>query len=245
MPSLKKLTTKKGRDECGLFIIEGEKFVDEIPGDTKIVQYAVSESYSNTHDLSGLRKRARCEIVKDNVFSGISSTVTTQGILAVCEKKEWILDDILSSDGFVLLCEEINDPGNLGTLIRTATAAGASGIVLTSGSCEVYNPKVLRASAGAVLRLPIVFDVDVSEVMNKLDMPIYAAHPRGDILPYNVNMKEKFCLLIGSESHGISKTAESFATKLIKLPMTNETESLNASVAGCILMYEAVRQKII
>jgi len=286
MTSLKHLKTKKGRDETGQFMVEGEKFIAEIPANYRILYYVVSRRFADTHDISKYRTRARCEIIRDSLFDSIASTVTPQGVIAVCKQQPWHINDLLRPDappskkenggkepnalirgvrktllaatgitplegtesvgGFILMGESLNDPGNIGTLIRTAAAAGASGVVLTAGSCDVFSPKVLRAAAGAALRMPVVAEVDTIEtlaMLRKSQIPIYAAHPRGNTLPYDLDLRKEFCLLVGSESHGLSKEAEAMATKLIRLPMTSDTESLNASVAGSILLYEAVRQR--
>ncbi|MCL1863598.1 MAG: RNA methyltransferase [Defluviitaleaceae bacterium] len=243
---LKHLKTKKARDESGLFIIEGEKFIAEIPYHFNIVHYIASRKYADTHDLTPYTSRARCDVVRDSIFQSLADTVTPQGIIAVCEKIPHSLDTILCDTAFILMGENLNDPGNVGTLIRTAVAAGTSGVVFTAGSCDIYSPKVLRAAAGAVLRLPIVDNANPNEIFDALaaaSVPIFAAHPRGDALPYDTDMRRSLCLLVGNESRGISDAARAAAHALIRLPMTADTESLNASVAGSILLYEAVRQR--
>jgi len=242
---------KKSRDKHGIFIVEGEKFVTEIPKNFQIVKYIVSKSYKQKaqeqKSLAILESRAELEVVLDSVFEGLSDTVTPQGIMAVCKKINRRLADILpnlKAAGFILLCENLSDPGNVGTLIRTAAAAGAAGVVLTSGSADMYNPKVIRASACAALRLPIVCNVSLSESLEALkSVPVYAADPYGDSPPCNLNLVAPFTLIIGNEARGLTKEARSAADALIKLPMVNETESLNASIAGSIIMYEAVRQR--
>jgi len=245
--TIKKLKTKKGRDESGLFIVEGEKFVSEIPETWVIRQYAMSQRFADSHNLSMYKKRARCEIVRDSIFDSISDTVSPQGILAVCEKKQWKLgDELFKNNSFFLMGENLNDPGNIGTLIRTAAAANAEGVILiTSG--EIYNPKVLRASAGAVFRLPIITELTLNEAVATLkaqDVQVYATHPHGAIFPYSLDLTKRFCLLIGNESHGISDEAVAVADILVSLPMSEIVESLNASTAGSILLYEAVRQRL-
>ena len=247
MRILKSLKSKKGRDETGLFFLEGEKFVREIPAGWKIRQYVVAKRFAEGRDLSEFELRARCEVVRDSIFDGLADTVNPQGILAVCEKYDWRLEDALVPGGFVLLGECLNDPGNIGALIRTAAAAGASGVILTDGSGDIFNPKVLRAAAGAVLRMPVVSNVSISETVSALKQSgysIYAAHLRGEVLPYNLDLTTDFCLIVGNESHGITNETANHADVLIRLPMTNDTESLNASVAGSILLYEAVRQRL-
>ena len=248
MRELKKLKTKKGRDETGLFIIEGEKFIHEIPPAWHVTRYIAASRYAAGHDLSPYQKRATCEVVRDSIFDSLADTVSPQGILAVCEQKTFHLSQILDAPAphFILLGENLNDPGNIGALIRTAAAAGANGVVLTAGSGDIYNPKVLRAAAGAALRLPVVTGADLSHTIAALKdagVPTYAAHPRGALSPYQLDLVGSFCLLVGNESHGITAEAAGLAASLVTLPMANNTESLNASVAGSILMYEAVRQR--
>jgi len=248
--SIKPLKTKKGRDESGLFIVEGEKFVQEIPQGWHVRQYIMAERFACKNELAIYEERAICVVVRDSVFDSLADTVSPQGILAVCEMKKLTLEKIqlvthshqLKSQ-FFLIGENLNDPGNIGALIRTAAAAGASGVILTAGSGDIYNPKVLRAAAGAALRIPTVTDVYLQDIADVLKLPIYAAHPRGDKLPYHLDMTGSFCLLVGSESHGITDTAANLASELVTLPMVSSTESLNASVAGSILLYEAVRQR--
>lgn len=251
MKHIKLLKTKKGRDETGLFIVEGLKFVDEIPHTWHIEQYIFAKHFADNQDISKYQSRAPYSIVKDSIFDSLASTVSPQGIIAICKKQELSLinlqENATCTNPLYLICENLNDPGNIGALIRTAAAAGAAGIILTHGSGDVYNPKVLRAAAGAVLRTPIIENVTLLSVvsyMQERNIPIYAAHPRGTALPYDVDMKQAFCLLVGNESHGISQTAADMASSLISLPMVNTTESLNASVAGSVLLYEAVRQRI-
>jgi len=242
---LKPLKTKKGRDETGLFLIEGEKFVQEIPVSWKIQQYVFANRFAQERDLTQYKRRAHCEIVKDSIFDSLADTVSPQGILAVVEKFEHKPEDVLTPGGFVLLGENLNDPGNIGALVRTAAAAGAGGLILTEGSGDIYNPKVLRAAAGAVLRLPIVVNITLAHAavtLKKRNFAVYAAHVRGDVLPYDLDLRENVCFMVGNESHGLTDEAINLADALVHLPMKNATESLNASVAGSILLYEAVRQ---
>ena len=244
---LKHLKTKKGRDETGLFILEGEKFIAEIPPHYQIDQYIIANRYANSHDIAPYQSRAICHIVKDSIFDSLADTVNPQGILAICYKQPSTMAQIFhNAPHFILLGENLNDPGNIGTLIRTAAAAGASGVVLTQASADVYNPKVLRATAGAIFRIPVVTDIVLADVHQQLSaqgVPIYAAHPRGENTPYALPLAESFCLLVGNEAQGITPQAMALANQLVTIPMVNRTESLNASVAGCILLYEAVRQR--
>ena len=244
MIAIKSLRTKKSRDEQGVFLVEGEKFVMEIPASYRIVQYVVSDGYKRPTDT--LKNRAKVLEVSKAVFERLAQTTSPQGIIAVVEKKQYIYEETATNDGFILACDSLNDPGNLGSLIRTAAAAGASCIMLTHGSASVWNPKVQRASAGAALTLPIVESKSIDEIANhakKHNIPLYAACTRGDSLPYDMDFRNKFCLILGSESHGLSESAKKHADFLIRLPMSDKVESLSVATAGQIIMYEAVRQR--
>ena len=246
MRELKQLKTKKGRLETGLFLVEGEKFVAEIPANWDIQRYVMAKHFANGLDLSAYKSRAPVEIVRDSLFDSLADTVTPQGIIAVCSQKHWQISQLLTHGGFMLMGERLNDPGNIGALIRTAAAAGAAGIILSQGSGDVYNPKVLRAAAGAALRIPIVTDVMLPSAIGqirKAGYAVYAAHPRGDTLPYSLDLRGNFCWLVGSESHGLSNESADMADAWVRLPMAGDVESLNASVAGSLLLYEAVRQR--
>jgi len=241
------LKTKKGRDDSGLFIIEGEKFVSEIPEDWEIIRYIFSQHYASTSGMTPYHNKAPVEVVRDSLFCGMSDTKSPQGIMAVVKQKHYAMHDITSKCGFILYGESLNDPGNIGTLIRTATAAGATGMILGKNSGDMYNPKVLRASAGAVLRLPVVTNADLEKTIDclrQLDYSIYATVVDGDILPYNLDLRNNFCYLVGNESHGLTSQAIALSDAKVCLPMARDMESLNASVAGGILLYEALRQRL-
>jgi len=247
MRELKQLKSKKGRSETGLFLVEGEKFVAEIPPDWEIQRYVMATRFADGRDLTAYKTRAPVEIVRDSLFNSLADTVTPQGIIAACKQKHWEISQLLTPGGFMLMGEGLNDPGNIGALIRTAAAAGAAGIILSTGSGDIYNPKVLRAAAGAALRIPIVTGVALSDAIRQLKQAgfkVYAAHPRGDTLPYSLDLRGSFCWLVGNESHGLSDEAASLADAWVQLPMAGDVESLNASVAGSLLLYEAVRQRL-
>jgi TrmH family RNA methyltransferase len=253
MHILKQLKTKKGRDETGLFIVEGEKNVAEIPPGWEIVRYILSQGYAESHGrgfdngIPALRRQVPTETLRDALFESYAPAMTPQGIIAVCKQRKYGEEDLTKSDPILVLGESLQDPGNVGTLIRTAAAAGAAGMLLTEGSADLYNPKVQRAAAGAALRLPVVTGAILSAACAGFphkSISLYAAHPRGETLPYELDLKKGFCLLIGNEAHGLSDEALALADALVRLPMADGTESLNASVAGSILLYEAVRQRL-
>jgi TrmH family RNA methyltransferase len=242
------LQSKKGRELEKKFLVEGEKFVAEIPENWDVCFYAVSESYAGRNDLKRLKDRSIVHIMKDSVFRSVSDTMHPQGIMAVCGQRRYTMDMLLNNENaFIIVLEETNDPGNLGTIIRTADAAGADGVILSKGSADVYNPKVIRASAGSVFHIPFVCNMDLNQALPMLKekgIVTCAAHLKGDVYPYNMEFKKSAALLIGNEARGLSEESAKMADVLIKLPILGMAESLNASIAGGILIYEVVRQRI-
>ena len=235
---VKSLKTKKGRDEHGLFIIEGAKPVAEIPSNWHVCAYICAESYAHVP--------AKAIVVSDSRFASLSDTVTPQGIMAVCKKQTFELEDVLSENPFVLIGEVLSDPGNIGTLIRTAAAAGADGVILSEGSGDIYNPKTIRAAAGASLRIPVIEQVNLKELIPKLKalgIKVLATHLSGEFSPYDVNLQQGCAILVGNEARGLSDEISALADVCVKLPMARDVESLNASVAGGVLLYEVLRQR--
>ena len=244
MIALKELHTKKGRDESGLFTVEGEKFIDEIPVEIEILRFLFSKDFADQKGLSEYENRAKCEVIRNSLFKKLADTVNPQGIIAVCKKPEVAPGSFENISAFVVIGECLSDPGNVGALMRTAAAVEADGFFLTEGSADPLSPKVIRASAGAALRLPVVSNICLEEALSYVrGFPVYGAHPKGEYLPYELNLAEPFSLVIGNESRGLSDEAIACATSLVRLPMANATDSLNASVAGSVLMYEALRQR--
>lgn len=244
------LKNKKEREVTGQFVVEGENFVAEIPEDWKVARYLFSQSYAQTVDLHRYEEKADVYVVKDSVFKAMSDTVTPQGILAVCVQKQFVLEDMIAmsdKNPFLLICEKISDPGNLGTLIRTADASGCHGVILSEGSVDAYNPKTIRATAGSVFHLPILENAELPDVISALkqrNINMIAAHLKGKTLPYDINMREGCAFLIGNEAKGLSPAVTAEANCLVKIPIVGKAESLNASVASSILLYEVVRQRI-
>jgi len=241
------LLNKNGRDESGLFIVEGEKFVSEIPRSWGVKYYIVSNKFRQTHSLAGFEARAGVYAVQDWQYEKLSDTVTPQGIMAVCEKKRVSLSDLLSARPLVLLCESLSDPGNVGTMIRTAAAAGASGVILTKGSADLYGPKVIRASAGAFFHINCVDGADALPAalfLKERHVVLSAGRLNGETSPYDADMTAASCIMIGNESHGLSPELSALADIRVKIPMNPAVESLNAAAAGIVLLYEAVRQRL-
>lgn len=242
---------KKNRKKENLFVIEGIKIIEEIPSDWEMVTVFVSSSFIRENalflDKMRINKKDILEVC-DKVFNAIADTITPQGILAVCKQKTFSINDILSiNNGFYILLEELQDPGNLGTIIRTGDAAGADGIFLSKGSVDLYNPKVVRSTMGSIFHLPIFTDIDFNELIEEMrerHILILSAHLKGKTYPYQCNLKKSIALLIGNEAKGIKDSTAKKTDMLLRIPMRGKAESLNAAMAAGILMYEVVRQRI-
>lgn len=236
------LKAKKERDKTGLFILEGKRLVDEIPNSWEIKYLLKAESYSEDINFENVYT------VKDSLFEKISETVNPQGILAVCHIKEFDVTNVdYSNSPFLVVLENVTDPGNMGTLIRTADAAGADGIFLSKGCVDIYNPKVIRATMGSIFHLPIYRNLNLMDLMEDFknnNVKTLAAHLKGTSTPYKVDMTTACAVIIGNEANGLSDEISEMASDLVKIPMPGKAESMNAGIAGGILIYEAVRQRI-
>lgn len=234
----------KARKNTGTFTVEGVKMYSEIPED-ELVDTFVSESFAkeNREVLEG----KKYQIVSDGVFKKISDTVTPQGILAVVKQKSYTVEQIVArrnkAKSCIVVLDRLQDPGNLGTIVRTGEGAGISGIIMSNACVDIYNPKVIRSTMGSIFRVPFAVVEDLPKAVETLKdngIVTYAAHLKGEL--YNSGTLSNDCaLLIGNEAKGLSEEVSNQADKLIKIPMEGKVESLNAAVATAILMYEARR----
>ena len=186
-------------------------------------------------------------MIPDSLFDSISDTQTPQGILAVLGLERKLLEDAALTGGLLVILDTIKDPGNMGTIIRTADAAGCAGVIVPDGCVDVFNPKVLRSSMGSVFHVPIYHCSSIAEAMNTArthGFVLYASHLEGSISVYEANLTGQVALIIGSEAEGIGADAAENADLLIRIPMEGRAESLNASVAAGVLIFEAMRQKM-
>lgn len=234
----------KVRRQKKLFVVEGIKMFREIPKD-KLVSVFVSEKFEKENEE--LLSHTDYIMLSDSVFKKISDTVTPQGILAVVKQNEFTVEDIIErrdkERSCIVVLDRLQDPGNLGTIVRTGEGAGITGIVMSNDSVDLYNPKVIRSTMGSVFRVPVAVVPDLQDAIKKMKqngIETYAAHLNG--MEYQKGAFGKdIALLIGNEAKGLSDEVSVMADKLIKIPMEGKVESLNAAVATAILMYEARR----
>ncbi len=236
----------KDRKVPGLFVVEGKRMFEETPADRIEKVYATEDFVrANKELMSG----HSYELVSNEVFAHMSDTKTPQGVLALVKIKEWEAADIIQSgdkSSLILVLENIQDPGNLGTMLRTAEGAGATGIIMTAGTVDIYNSKVIRSTMGALYRMKFAYVDSVDEAMDLLKVSgviTYAAHLKGEHFYDEEDYTAPTAFLIGNEGNGLTKQAAALSDKLIKIPMEGQLESLNAAVSASILMYEASRQR--
>jgi len=230
----KKLLLHSGRTRQGLFIAEGERIVADALKSGSVRHLIINEEYKGKAE-----EQTEAYCFSKKLFEGVSDTKTTQGILAVCEMKDYKPEDLLG--GMIVICDGVADPGNLGTIIRTAECTGAGGVFLLGGCADPYNPKTVRSTMGSIFRIPVC-RIETEGLSLLKDYDIAAAVLDGSKDLYDVSFDKKTAIIIGSEAHGVSGTAADYANLRLKIPMCGSAESLNASVAAGVIMYEVFRQ---
>ena len=235
------------RRETGLFTVEGVRMFREIPED-RMEQVFVSEGFLKDAEPEVREKilRSRYEVVQDSVFPALSDTRTPQGILAAVRQERHSLSGLIRKDACILILETIQDPGNLGTMLRAGEGAGLTGIVCDSGTADLYNPKVVRSTMGSIFRVPVVVAEDLHGAVRALKsegVRIYAAHLRGQRAYDEESYAGPSAFMIGNEAAGLKEETAALADALVKIPMLGKVESLNAAVAASVLLYELARQR--
>lgn len=236
----------KVRNELGLFLVEGVKMFLEAPIE-RIREVYVSESFYLKCTMKEEIQKHSYEIVADDVFKKISDTVTPQGIITVVKQYDYKIDNLLKQENpCLLLLEDIQDPGNLGTMIRTGEGAGIHGVILSSSSVDVYNPKTIRSTMGSIYRVPFFYTQDLQttiQTLQKRNISVYAAHLLGTSYYDEMDYTKGSAFLIGNEGNGLKEETAKMADCYVKIPMKGQLESLNAAIAGTLFMYEAEGQR--
>lgn len=243
------------RNEQHLFVAEGVKMVAETPID-RLEKVYIAQSFNPEKSLasvSGSRlsswlAQVPAETVSDRVFKELSQTQTPQGMIAVVKMLDTKLETLLKNahKGCYLVLETIQDPGNLGTIVRTAEGAGVDGIILNRTCVDIYNPKVIRSTMGALYRVPFVYVDDLHATLRRMKergICLYAAHLKGKTDYYQQDYTSGCGFLIGNEAGGLTNETAALADTYIKIPMCGQLESLNAAMAAGLLIYEARRQR--
>lgn len=235
----------KERREANAFVVEGVRLVEEALKSSWKVQFVLyDESLSDRGKLQveGLKSHGvDVEMISKSLMKSLSETETPQGILVVLEFTQLSMPNL---SNFILIPDQIRDPGNLGTLLRSAAATGVQAVLLPPETTDAFAPKVVRSAMGAHFRLPIRSMTwnEIEQVSKSADQQIYLADMDG-ISCWETDLRQPLALIVGGEAEGASVAARRLATAKISIPMSGNVESLNAGVAGSVLMFEVVRQR--
>ena len=254
----------RNRVKENVFIAEGIKMFEEAPIDNLMEIYIEETLYEMPEQGELGKKLAECqnkgisvETVSKEVFAKMSDTQSPQGVLCVMKRYTYDLKKVIEDAckkreenkrvPLFLLVEDIQDPGNLGTMMRTAEGAGADGIILTKGTADIYNPKTIRSTMGSLYRMPFVYVESLAEAITLLkqsQIKVYAAHLKGSKFFHEFSYKDGAAFMIGNEGNGLKKETADMADCYLKIPMEGQLESLNASIAAALLMYQAALERL-
>ncbi len=257
-----KYRSRRGAETAGVFMAEGLRVVEEV---LKAQEWSIESLWFEEGFLQELktktpaffrlvhqgisRSKAPLYIVPPSLMKRLSDTETPQGVLTVVRRRQYQLTKVLeglSHQPLILVLENLQDPGNVGTLLRTADSAGADAVLYTKGTADVYSPKVVRAAMGSLLHVPVCKIESVSSVKplcQAQGIRLWGAHLNGSAYYFDQDLSQPAAIMIGNEGSGLSEEAAEAADALIRIPMLGRAESLNAGVAGGILLYEAIRQR--
>ena len=247
---IRKLKDKKYRDESNEYVVEGVKLVEEaVKENAKIKQIIVCEDTTRTYEIPThiMLEIAKyeCISVSDKIFNIITQVTNPQGIMAIIEKNAQDAQIDYSQDIIVVL-DDVQDPGNLGTILRTVDSIGLNQIIVSKGTADAFNSKVVRSTMGAIFRIKIIEVENLAQAikeMRKHHFKLMVTSLQTENSIYDIDFNKKI-IVIGNEANGVSKEIQDMADEKAKIPMLGRTESLNASVAAGVVMYEYVRQKL-
>lgn len=229
-----------------VFLVEGGKMFLEAPPDKRKEVY-VSESFLKRCPFREELDKTGYEVVSDPLFAKISDTCTPQGILCVVEQLHYNMKELLQKEKpLLLILENIQDPGNLGTMLRTGEGAGVDGVIMSRDTVDIYNPKVIRSTMGSIYRMPFAYVDDLHEacrVMKAAGVRLFAAHLKGMNNYDQEDYTDNVGFLIGNEAGGLTEGTAAMADCYIRIPMAGQVESLNAAIAASVLMFETARQR--
>lgn len=244
------LKQKKYRQQQGLFLAEGLRTVEEAVryGAVQSIFYtAIEDDRTRAVLEEAAAKQIKLVCVSDKVLKKIADTETPQGIIAVCERRSKRLDDFLASGKMLLVLDRVTDPGNIGTMLRTADAAGVGGLLLLQGCADIYAPKTVRASMGSLFHLPVLSGLSeelLVQAARKAGYELLVTCLDGAENLYKADLKGRLAFVMGNEANGVSPALLAAADKRVFIPMQGRAESLNVAMAAGIVMFEALRQKL-
>lgn len=242
----------KARNKQDVFVAEGVKMFAEAPVERISKVYLARRAEAQLCSAYGEKlNRLPVESVADDVFDKMCDTQTPQGVLCLVRQFHYKMEDLLvpannKKHTLFILLEDLQDPGNLGTVFRTGEGAGVDGIIMSSRTVDIYNPKTIRSTMGSVYRVPFLYTDDLCETIRMLkehDISVYAAHLGGTKYYDEYDYRCGTAFLVGNEANGLKEETAGCADDMLKIPMEGCVESLNAAVASSILLYEAYRQR--
>ena len=247
---IKKLKDKKYRDENNEYIVEGVKLIEEaVQENAKIKKIIVCEDTTRTYEIPTQVMleiaKYECVYVTDKIFSSITQVTNPQGVMAIIEKNSENQEIDYTQD-IIIALDNVQDPGNLGTILRTVDSIGLKQIIVSKDTVDAFNSKVVRSTMGAIFRVKIIEVENLTQAikeMRKHHFKLMVTSLQTENSIYDIEFNKKI-IVIGNESNGVSKEIQDMADEKAKIPMLGKTESLNASVAAGVVMYEYVRQKL-
>jgi TrmH family RNA methyltransferase len=243
---------RRARQTEGRFVVEGVKLVGEALQTGAVIDTVFVDSEAAgvaERDVAAAAVRAGAELceLQPGVLSRASATVTPQPMAAIVRAVDIKLDDVPTSQrGLVVVCAEVRDPGNLGTIIRTAGAAGVGVVVCCARTVDLYNPKAVRASAGVLFHVPVVVGGDAVEVLDHMEawgLRRWGASARGDHVHTEVDLTEPVALVAGNEAAGLADSLTAHLDGTLRIPMAAAVESLNVATTTAVICFEAARQR--
>ncbi|WP_420175566.1 TrmH family RNA methyltransferase [Luteococcus sp. OSA5] len=238
--SARRLLARRERDEQGLFLAEGAQAVREALRRPDLVEAVIVDDVEAHADLLAMADEQICWRAHPDDMFQLSDTVTPQGVVAICRQQLASLDDVIRPK-LVVVCAQVRDPGNAGTVIRCADAFGADAVIFTKGSVEVFNPKTVRATVGSIFHLPIVVGVEIGDAVTWLHqqgVQVFAADGGGVHLDeIGDELAQPTAWIMGNEAWGLPERERSLADKVVGVPMWGQAESLNLSTAAAVCLY--------
>lgn len=253
LKTIAQLKTKKGRKKQKRFLVEGVRLCEEAVKSAWEIQSLLytGDAQENPRVKTILRNAEKREIelfqIKTDLLNRLSDTVTSQGMVGVAKISDFSPDSLFQKrPEFILALDSIKDPGNMGTLIRTADAFGADGVILSEDCVDLFNPKAVRSTMGSIFHLPILREIDLRNFLSDLkkkNFKIVLTELKNGKNVDSVDSPGKICLVMGSEPEGVSKDLIQLADHLVKIPIRGKAESLNVAVACGILLYEMTKKR--
>jgi len=244
------LKLKKYRSERGEFLVEGLRAVQEaINSDWELTAIFFDDAVSGEKITTMLQRNAvPCYHVSHAIIERLTDTKNPQGIVATVKVHDSTIADLAGQQGLILVLDEVRDPGNVGTIIRTADAAGAAGVILLTSCADLYSPKVVRSTMGSIFHLPIITEVDKHSFCswcNKEKWSLWVSSLSGGTNIYEITWERKVALVMGNEANGASQEMLLASKQNVFIPMRGKAESLNVSIAAGVFMFEAAHKQVL